>query len=449
MVNGRARRVLVAGGGIGGLAAALALERKGFQPVVFERAEELRDGGAGLHVWTNGVLALDHLGLADTVLEVAPAQQTAHFSTWRGETLAAWPVGDFVARYGRPTIAVERSVLHGALRDALTATPVRTGSRVVGFDQDRDGVTVHFADGGSERGDVLVGADGIHGAVRDGLLGTVPPRYTGYIAWRGRAPMEHPEIPRGTFNAMFGPGTRFTYYDVAPGLVHWMSVANGPAGGRDEPGVRDMLLERHHDWASPVADILAATPENWIIRGDVLGRRPDRRWGEGRVTLLGDAAHPITFNIGQGACQALEDALVLAEHLERDSGDPAAALRRYEAERRARTAPMQRIAWWIGRMGAVENRAAIRLREAFMRRNWNTRAFAAAEKDQVAYGTRWAHRPDRDRPTPRPTPRSTPRSNPRPNPRPNPTATPESILVPYPVPSPEPAAAQRKWSSAS
>ncbi|GHH96121.1 FAD-dependent monooxygenase [Streptomyces capillispiralis] len=392
MPVGGARRVLIAGGGIGGLAAALALQRRGFDPVVYERAEELRDGGAGLHIWTNGVLALDHLGLADQVLAVAPAQQTARFTTWRGETLGAWPIGDFTARYGRPTIAVERSVLHGVLREALArrgAEPVHTGAHVVGFDQRPGGVVVRFADGTSASGDVLIGADGIHGAVRRVLLGDTPPRHTGYIAWRGRAPLDHPDIPPGTFNAVFGPGTRFTYYDVAPGLVHWMSVANGPAGGRDEPGVRDLLLRRHRDWAGPVADLLAGTPEEWIIRGDVQYRRPDRRWSEGLVTLLGDAAHPITFNIGQGACQALEDALVLAEHLERDRGDPASALLRYERERRARTAPMQRVAHWIGRMGAVEHPLAIRAREAFMRRNWDTRAFAAAEKEQVAYGTRW------------------------------------------------------------
>ena len=389
MPSGHIRRVLVAGGGIGGLAAALALQRKGFEVVVLERAETLRDGGAGLHIWTNGVLALDWLELADEVLKTAPAQQIARFSTWRGETLGAWPVGKFVARYGRPTIAVERSVLHGVLRGALDGNPVRTGAQVVSFDQDAKGVTVRVADGSTERGDLLIGADGIHSAVRGGLLGPEPPRYTGYIAWRGKARPDGELIPPGTFNALFGPGTRFTYYDVAPGVIHWMSVANGPAGGADGPGVLPMLMERHRGWTAPVREILAATDEDGVIRGDVLDRKPDRRWGTGRVTLLGDAAHPITFNIGQGACQALEDALVLADYLEPEMADPIAALRAYEAERRARTAPLQRTAWWIGRMGAVENRFAIRAREALMRRLWPRRVFRIAERDQIAYGTRW------------------------------------------------------------
>ncbi|MBT2212406.1 NAD(P)/FAD-dependent oxidoreductase [Actinomadura sp. NEAU-AAG7] len=389
-MSDRSPRILIAGGGIGGLAASLALRRRGFETLVLERAERLRDGGAGLHIWSNGVIALNELDVADRVLEIAPVQQTCHFSTWRGETLAAWPVGDFVARYGQPTIAVERSVLHGVLKKALPEDTVRTGAQVTSFESGRAGVSVRFADGGTEHGDLLIGADGIHSTVRRGLLGPKPPRFTGYIAWRGRARMDHPLIPPGTFNAIFGPGTRFTYYDVAPGVVHWMSVANGPAGGKDGPAALQMLTERHRRWAGPVLDILKATPEEDVIRGDVLDRRPDRRWGRDRVTLLGDAAHPITFNIGQGACQALEDALVLAEHLRGGVADPRAALRAYEAERRARTAPMQRIARWIGRMGAVENPALISARETFMRKSWDTRAFAAAEKNQVAYGLRWS-----------------------------------------------------------
>ncbi|ARZ67264.1 hypothetical protein SMD11_1603 [Streptomyces albireticuli] len=367
------------------------MQRKGFQAIVLERSEQLRDGGAGLHIWTNGVLALDHLGLADEVLKTAPAQSVCHFSTWRGDSLGAWPVGEFTDRYGRPTIAVERSVLHGILLNALQDDPVRLGAHVAAFTQDRTGVTVRLTDGGTVRGDILIGADGVHSRVRSGLLGSQAPRYTGYIAWRGQAHIEHPLIPPGSFNALFGRGTRFTYYDVAPGTVHWMSVANGPAGGRDEPGtVTAELTARHRGWTAPVRDLITATSEAEIIRSDVQDRRPDRRWGSGRVTLLGDAAHPITFNIGQGACQAMEDALVLAERLETAGGRPEAALRAYEKERRARTAPMQRVAWWIGRMGAVENPVAVRAREAFMRAFWNTRAFPAAEKSQVAYGTRWS-----------------------------------------------------------
>ncbi len=197
----------------------------------------------------------------------------------------------------------------------------------------------------------------------------------------------------GTFKALFGPGTRFTYYDIAPGLVHWMSVANGPVGGRDLGTPRetlDMLLARHRGWAGPVATILEATDPAGILRNDVLDRSPDPVWGQGRVTLLGDAAHAISFNIGQGACQAVEDALTLAEHLTGPASDHTTALRAYEKERQARTAPMQKLAARIGRMGAIENPVAIWARDKFMKATWNRFAFPAAENDHVAYATRWS-----------------------------------------------------------
>ncbi len=389
MVRTQARRVLIAGGGIGGLAAALALQRRGFEVVVFERSRALRDGGAGLHIWTNGTLVLDHLGVADEVLKIAPAQRICRFGSERGELFGAWDVGSFAAKYGRPTIAVERSVLHGVLRAALTDDPVRTGTGVMDFEQSDGRVTVRLTDGTWESGDILIGADGINSTVRTVLFGASKPRYNGYIAWRAKATLADDRISPGTFHAVFGPGIRFTYYDVAPGVVHWMSVANGPAGGRDGSGVSALLAERHRGWVDPVVDIIAATPEERIIRSDVFDRPPHRRWGRGRVSLLGDAAHPITFNIGQGACQALEDAAILAEELD-TTGDPREALRSYERQRRARTAAMQRTAWLIGRMGAVEHPALVGLRESIMRRAWPRMAFRAAERDQISYAERWS-----------------------------------------------------------
>ncbi|GLX17892.1 MULTISPECIES: FAD-dependent oxidoreductase [Streptomyces] len=389
----RIRRVLIAGGGIGGIATALALQQQGIDSIVFESAPRLRDGGAGLHIWTNGMLALEHLGLADAVRETAPAQEVCSFADWRGNSIGDWPVGQFTARYGQPTVAIGRSALHGIMSDALTV-PVRTGARVTGYAQDREGVTVRFDDGTEERGDVLIGADGVRSAVRSQLLGPQPPHYTGYIAWRGHAKMSPEEIPPGSFLGLFGRGTRFTYYDIAPGVVHWMSVANGPAGGRDQGTPQDtlrMLQARHRGWVDPVARILAATDPDSIIRNDVTERKPDPVWGSGRVTLLGDAAHAVSFNIGQGACLAIEDALVLAEHLTRP-GDVTSALRAYEAERRTRTAPMQLLAARIGWAGALENPLAVWIRDQLMRAAWTRVAFAAAEKEHVAYGTRWRER---------------------------------------------------------
>ncbi|MBL7253411.1 FAD-dependent oxidoreductase [Paractinoplanes lichenicola] len=388
------RRVLIAGGGLGGIATALALQQRGIDSVVFERAEQLRDGGAGLHIWTNGMLALAALGVADRVNAIAPAQTVCHFATSTGRVIGTYPVGEFVERYGQPTVAIGRSDLHGILRDAVTV-PIVTGAEVTGYTEHADGVSLHFADGTTEEGDVLIGADGVRSAVRSQLLGPQPPDYTGYIAWRGHAKLSPEEFAPGSFQALFGPGTRFTYYDIAPGVVHWMSVANGPAGGRDEgtpEQTLDMLRARHAGWTDPVRQILDATDPGSILRGDVLDRKPDPVWGQGRVTLLGDSAHAVSFNIGQGACLAIEDAIVLAEHLATPGAGIATALRAYEAERQQRTAPMQLLAHRIGAMGALQNPAAVWLRDRVMKLMW-PRTFQMAEKEHVAYGTRFAPAP--------------------------------------------------------
>jgi 2-polyprenyl-6-methoxyphenol hydroxylase-like FAD-dependent oxidoreductase len=384
------RRVLIAGGGLGGIATALALQQQGIDSVVFERAPQLRDGGAGLHIWTNGMLALAQLGVADEVAKIAPAQSVCYFATSTGRPIGQYPVGRFVQTYGQPTVAIGRSDLHAILRDAVN-TPVITGAEVTGYTETEDGVSVQFADGTSEEGDLLIGADGVHSAVRAQLVGPQPPDYTGYIAWRGHARMSPEDFPPGTFRALFGPGTRFTYYDIAPGVVHWMSVANGPAGGRDAgtpEQTLDMLRARHAGWTDPVRQILDATIPESILRGDVLDRQPDPVWGKGRVTLLGDSAHAISFNIGQGACLAIEDALVLAGHLAAPGATVTGALRAYETERRQRTAPMQQLAHRIGVIGALQNPAAIWVRDRVLKLVWN-RTFHTAEHEHVAYGTRW------------------------------------------------------------
>jgi len=384
------RRVLIAGGGIGGIATALALQQQGIDSVIFERAPHLRDGGAGLHIFTNGMLALARLGVADQVAKIAPAQSVCHFATSTGRVIGQYPVGQFVERYGQPTVAISRSHLHGILRDAVTA-PIITGAEVTGYTEHPHGVSLHFADGTTENGDLLIGADGIRSAVRTQLLGPQPPDYTGYIAWRGHAKMSPAEFPPGTFRALFGPGTRFTYYDIAPGIVHWMSVANGPAGGQDQgtpEQTLDLLRARHAGWTTPVEQILEATVPDSILRSDVMDRKPDPVWGQGRITLLGDSAHAISFNIGQGASLALEDALELAGQLATPDTPIPQALRAYETERQQRTRPMQLLAHRIGVIGSLQNPTAIWLRDRILKLAWN-RTFHTAEHEHVAYATRW------------------------------------------------------------
>jgi 2-polyprenyl-6-methoxyphenol hydroxylase-like FAD-dependent oxidoreductase len=361
-------RVLIIGGGIGGLAAAIALRQAGFEVSVFERAPELREVGAGLTLWTNAVKALRQLGVGPAVEALAAPLASSEIYTWNGKPIGTWDLAALSAQLGAPTVGIHRADLQSALAAHLPSGVVHLGMTCEGYVQDTGGVTARFAGGREERGDLLIGADGLQSAIRCQLLNDGPPRYAGYTAWRGVGHIDHPTVPIGKTLLCVGRGSQVGLLPIGRGRVYWFATANVPAGGADPPGGRKTsLLERFGDWYAPVPAFIGATDESAIIRNDIVDRPPVRTWGDGRVTLLGDAAHPTTPNLGQGACQAIEDAVVLGKVL-REWGDPVAALREYEDRRRDRTAMITRRSWQLGKMLAWESRFGNWLRDTLFRR---------------------------------------------------------------------------------
>jgi 2-polyprenyl-6-methoxyphenol hydroxylase-like FAD-dependent oxidoreductase len=358
-------RVLVCGGGIGGLTLALALRPAGIEVEVFDRApgiEHLSVGG-GLHVWPNGMRGLRLAGVADRVPgrdDEAAVLRRAEFWSTRPRLLGAFDVESFERRLGEPTVGVVRSELHAMLTDALEPGVLRLGKELVGFADDGDGVTARFAGGDAVRGDVLVGADGLRSAVRRQLHGSARPRYAGYTSWQGFAEPLGDATPPGVLRVTFGPGARFLAYHVGEGRLYWEAIVAAPEGRLEG---FDAVLEVFGGWPAPTGDVLRATVgDAW--RTDVYDRPPLRRWGRGRVTLLGDAAHPMTNAVGQGANQAIEDAIVLARALAHD--DPVPALRAYERRRRGRTTQMVRMASGLAALARIHHPAALRAREALL-----------------------------------------------------------------------------------
>jgi len=358
-------RVLIAGGGISGLVTARALCLRGFDVTVFERQPELRPAGAGIMLAANATAVLRELGLVEPVVAAGSRLVSVETRSWRGESLTYIPSAEIDRRLGAPSVGIHRADLLRVLVDALDPGVVRFGAEIIDFDQDRDGVTVHLSSGESERGDMLVGADGIRSAVRARLLADGPLRYAGYTAWRGVTTCE--AAPRGAAIELLGRGARFGMAPVGGGRTYWWATANEPAGEIDPPvGRKADLEQRFAGWWEPVQALLAATPESEILRNDILDREPVDRWGVGRVTLLGDAAHPMTPNLGQGACQAIEDAVALAAALA-GSSDIVAALRAYERARQPRTARITRLARRMGQVFQWEHPIACRLRDTALR----------------------------------------------------------------------------------
>lgn len=345
-------RAIIVGGGIGGLTAAVALRRAGVEAVVFERAGDLREIGAGISIWVNAMKALEGLGLAEAVRAAGREEIGGEIRTAGGATLSRIPARTLEERFGR-NVVLTRPDLQRALSAALEEAggSVRTGTECVGFRQEGSDVAALLADGREERGDLLVGADGLSSVVRRQLFGDERPRYAGFTAWRALADLGR---DADGFEA-WGRGSVFGLVGLGRGRFYWYGTRNAPEEQEDsQAGRKAEVLELFGGWHEPVPAVIRATPEAGILRNDVYDREPLKTWGEGRVTLLGDAAHPMTPNLGQGACQAIEDAAELAGCL-RDGGDVVRALRLYEDRRRGRTAEVARRSRLLGRVVQLEN----------------------------------------------------------------------------------------------
>lgn len=373
-MNGDTRnRVLIIGGNFAGLAAAIALRRVGIESAMFERANELRGINAGLVIQIPTMKALKKLGLLDQMRAITGhPMEGIELRSPSGKLLATIPQSPVGRELGTPGFVVHRADYLNILAHELEGTGiVHLDANCIGFEQDEDGVTAYFADGHEEHGAVLIGADGIHSVVRKVLLGNEPPRYAGYTAWRAMPTFTHPAIIPGVLQQAEGRGQIFGIYP-AKDKVYWFAGKKTAPGGSDTPvGRKQELLNLYKGWYEPIEALIEATDESQILRNDVYDRKPVNRWGTGRVTLMGDAAHPTTPTLGQGAGLAIEDAVVLAKELAlaHDLSDYAtveAALRAYERNRMPRSAAIVNESWKIGRNILVTNPLQCRVRDFFL-----------------------------------------------------------------------------------
>ncbi len=359
--------VIIVGGGIGGLATALAFQRHGIKALVFERTQQFREVGSGLILAGNAVQALHQLGLADVLHTIAAPLRFSHLRSWRGDVLVDLPMQEAMQRYGASTFAVHRAELQAVLVQALEQENLHTNMQAIGFEQDVQGVRVRFASGEEVQGDLLVGADGLHSVVRSQLVGAARPRYAGYTAWRAVTCFSMDQREAQTTFETWGAGKRFGFIPLSQGRVCWFAVANAPEGEceeatREKRQVLDLVSSCHE----PAWAVVEATEASAIVHTDIYDRPPISSWSQGRITLVGDAAHPMTPNLGQGACQAIEDAFVLADSLQ--SGPTiASALQSYEARRIKRANAMVQRSRQQGRIAHWEHPWGVRLRDILLR----------------------------------------------------------------------------------
>ena len=355
-------KATIIGAGIGGLSAALALRAAGIEVQVYEQAAELGAAGAGISLWANAIRALVKLGLGEALRAHSLSYARTAILRSDGRVIVESVLDELVERIGGEfpaMVVLHRADLLKMLSDPLRDA-IRLGQTCTGFENRGNRVAGRFAGGVEIESDVLIGADGIHSAIRAQLHPGESINYSGYTAWRAIAKFE---AANWGVTESWGSGRRFGIVPISNGSVYWFATRNASKGEADPPGeAKKKLLELFRGWHQPVEELIAATQESAILRNDILDRDPLPGWGSGAVTLLGDAAHPMTPNFGQGGCQAIEDALVLAREFAANS-NVADALRSYESERIARTSPIVLDSRRAGALAQFENPMACGVRD--------------------------------------------------------------------------------------
>lgn len=360
-------RIVIVGAGIGGLTAGLALQRRGFKVEIYERAAEIREIGAGLIVTANARKALRDLGVDEALEAVSscvPTMRTCNYAT--GEVIREDSNAAMLEKYGMATLQVHRVDLHRLLMEAVQANDpdaLHAAHEFVDLEQDKDSVVVRFANGASIRGDVMIGADGNVSAVRSKLFPGEAASFNGQVAFRALIPIEFvPERVLEIESGMYaGPKRYLLHYQLRGGSIMNL-IGCGQSETWEEEGwairaTNQEFADAYADFAPFLGDLIRNIPDGNLFKWGLRDREPLKNWTMGKVAMLGDAAHPMTPFLGQGACLAIEDGLLLGRAFAA-SDDLSEALSRYEGARKERGNGVQLLSRQEGR--ALQNPDIVR-----------------------------------------------------------------------------------------
>lgn len=340
-------KIAIIGGGIGGLCAAVGLQKRQIEVEVFEAAPAFLPVGAGIGIGSNAMQALMKMGVGEKVYTNGTTLTTQVFQNRNGKILNAIDFGAIKRLYGQENITIQRSDLHSTLLDALVEGTVQYSKKCIDVVSEDTQVTAYFEDGTYVTADLLIAADGIHSSIRQKLVPDSAPRYAGYMCWRGVAENKG-RVDEHTSCEIWATSGRFGYAPLKNGQVYWFACVNTHENdafyhtlGRKE------IARLFEKFPAHVADLILDTKPDVILHHDLKDIRPLKKFAYGRIVLLGDAAHATTPNMGQGAGQSIEDALVLSSALA-EFTDFKDALQHYEKERVARTAKVISLSRQIG-----------------------------------------------------------------------------------------------------
>jgi 2-polyprenyl-6-methoxyphenol hydroxylase-like FAD-dependent oxidoreductase len=381
------QQFLVIGAGIAGLATAVALQRRGHDVSVLESRTDTASG-AGISIWPNALAALDDIGLGDAV-RGAGGRVTAGAMRWHDGTWLRRPSKERIVRaLGEPLVVIRRSVLNEVLAGALASGTVQTGATASNVEMAQGVVRVTLSDSTTRQAAAVIGADGTHSVVARHLNGELRNRYVGYTAWRGIADAA---INQDFAGETLGAGRECGHVPLGPDHTYWFATERAKEGRVASPGELEYLKTRFGSWAEPMPALLAATDPSVVLRNDLYDRDEARVWSEGPIVLVGDAAHPMRPHLGQGGCQGLEDAAILAAFVDQSSDLPT-AFARFATYRKPRTKALTRESAMIGRvvnlrpalLSGLASRATVLVPEAVLTRHLATVASRSAFRAPTA-----------------------------------------------------------------
>lgn len=307
-------KATILGAGIAGLTTAIALQQKGIAVEIFEAAPQIQPVGAGLALAANAMQAFNKLGIADAIIAKGRKLPAFSFYNHKGKLLNSTNSLELGKKYGIDNFTIHRAELHSALLEQLKETSVHLSKKAVGFTQNGNTTTLQFADGSTHITQCLIVADGINSPIRKQLLPHSLPRYAGYVCWRAVIDSTGFDCPETS--ETFGSNGRFGIAPLANNLLYWYACINTP---KDNPRFAaytiDDLRKHFENYPAPIKEILNRTQNNALIYAPILDLVPLDRFAFGNIVLIGDAAHATTPNMGQGACQAIEDAVILADEM--------------------------------------------------------------------------------------------------------------------------------------
>jgi 2-polyprenyl-6-methoxyphenol hydroxylase-like FAD-dependent oxidoreductase len=355
----------IIGGGIAGLTAAIALAQKGIQTTIFEAAPEVKPVGAGIVLAANAMLAYRRLGIDKDIIPLGKQLSGFDILSSGGKLITRTDTTFLSVDDAPDNFTIHRAVLHNVLLSKIPATSIHTNKRLKSFEQKEKEIVLQFEDGSTHVTTYLIAADGIHSPVRKQLLPESTPRYAGYTCWR--AVVNTTQFNDAGSSETWGINGRFGIAPLACDKVYWFACINAPQNDARIRSYKVADLQREFaSYHENVQTLLAQTPDDALIWGDIIDLRPLQHFAFGNILLIGDAAHATTPNMGQGACQGIEDAIVLANELSKHKTAPEAFVA-FEKRRLARTRDITNTSWVLGRMAQMENGLLCRLRNTFMR----------------------------------------------------------------------------------